>query len=136
MKIFVFNQTQISVELTSVCFWIWIADKHLQFLQTKHLQCIDYGKILEGVNTLLELKRMPNLKYLNCQHLSSEIEQQNLRSQLPNIIINENCGDLNIAIPTESIQAKDGFWDIQSEQISMFPERGRDDRLARLMNPN
>ena len=80
---------------------------------------------------------MPNLKYLNCQHLSTEIEQENLRSQLPNIIINENCGDLNIAIPTESIKAKDGFWDIHAEQINLFPERGRDDRLGfGLLNPN
>ena len=38
MKIFVINHTQIFVELTNVCVWIWIADKHLQFLRTKHLQ--------------------------------------------------------------------------------------------------
>ena len=88
-----------------------------------------------GVNTLLELKRMPNLKYLNCQHLSTEIEQENLKSQLPNLTINENCGDLNIAIPTESIQAKDGFWDIHSEQKNMFPDRGRD-RSAWFLNTN
>ena len=70
-------------------------------------------------------------------HSNTEIEQENLRSQLPNMIINENCGDLNIAIPTESIKAKDGFWDIHSEQINLFPERGRDDRLGfGLLNPN
>ena len=40
MKIFVINGTQISVDLASVCFWIWIADKRLRFLQTKHLQCV------------------------------------------------------------------------------------------------
>ena len=40
MKIFLVKHTQISAELTSVCFWIVIADQHLQFLQTKHLQCI------------------------------------------------------------------------------------------------
>ena len=40
MKKFVINHTQIFVDLTSVCFWIEIADKHLRFLQTKHLQCI------------------------------------------------------------------------------------------------
>ena len=39
MKKFVINHTEIFVELASVCFWIWIADKHLRFLQTKHLQC-------------------------------------------------------------------------------------------------
>ena len=38
MKIFVINRTQIFVDLTSIWFWIEIADKHLQFLQTKHLQ--------------------------------------------------------------------------------------------------
>ena len=43
MKIFVINRTQISVALASVCFWIWIADKRLRFLQTKHLQC---GRVL------------------------------------------------------------------------------------------
>ena len=40
MKIFVTNHTQISEDLTSVCLWIEIADKHLPFLLTKHLQCI------------------------------------------------------------------------------------------------
>ena len=38
MKVFVINHTQISVDLISVCFWIVIADKHLQFLRTKHFQ--------------------------------------------------------------------------------------------------
>ena len=39
MKIFIINHTQISVASTNVWFWIWIADKHLRFLKTKHLQC-------------------------------------------------------------------------------------------------
>ena len=45
MKIFVINHTQIFVDLASVCFWIWIADKRLRFLQTKHLQCIYSSKM-------------------------------------------------------------------------------------------
>ena len=40
MKISAINYTREHVELTKVCFWIGIADEHLQFLQTKHLQCI------------------------------------------------------------------------------------------------
>ena len=32
------SQTK-NVEITRCCFWIWFADKHLQFLQVKHLQC-------------------------------------------------------------------------------------------------
>ena len=44
MKIFVINHTQIFVDLASVCFWIWIADKRLRFLQTKHLQCTGKDK--------------------------------------------------------------------------------------------
>ena len=40
MKKFVINHTQIFVDFISVCFWIEFADKHLRFLQTKHLQCI------------------------------------------------------------------------------------------------
>ena len=39
IKMFVINHTQIFVELKGICFWIWITDKHLRFLQTKHLQC-------------------------------------------------------------------------------------------------
>ena len=39
MKMIVINHKKIFVELTSVCFWIVIADKHLRFLQTKYLQC-------------------------------------------------------------------------------------------------
>ena len=40
MKIFVINDTQISVQLKNFYFWIVIVDKGLQFLQTKHLQCM------------------------------------------------------------------------------------------------
>ena len=38
-KIFVDNQRQKYVEITNNCLRIKIADKHLRFLQTKHLQC-------------------------------------------------------------------------------------------------
>ena len=39
MKIFLIYHTQIAVESKSICVWIVIAEKHLRFLQTKHLQC-------------------------------------------------------------------------------------------------
>ena len=32
-------QTNINAEITNDCFWIWFADKHMRFLQSKHLQC-------------------------------------------------------------------------------------------------
>ena len=38
-KIFVDNQRQKYVEITNNCLRIKIADKHLRFLQTKHLHC-------------------------------------------------------------------------------------------------
>ena len=38
-KAFVINQTHITMKMTSVCFWIVIADKNLQFPQKKHLYC-------------------------------------------------------------------------------------------------
>ena len=58
MRIFVINHTQISVETASVCFWIWIADKHLRFPQTKHLQC-DRIWVLLKTSWILELKFEP-----------------------------------------------------------------------------
>ena len=46
MKIFVINHTQIFVDLISIGFWMEIADIHLQFRQTKHLQCVQLSSFL------------------------------------------------------------------------------------------
>ena len=69
MKIFVINHTQIFIELTNVCVWIWIADKHLRFLQTKHLQCsCKYWQWNVGRNTfddcLIKLEPISTSVYL------------------------------------------------------------------------
>ena len=38
-KTFVVDHRQKYVEIAKDCLWIEIADEHLRFLQTKHLQC-------------------------------------------------------------------------------------------------
>ena len=39
INIYLVNHRQINAKITNGCFWIWFADKHLQILQAKHLQC-------------------------------------------------------------------------------------------------
>ena len=91
--------------------------------QLPELVKIDLSLTKISTNGLIELKSMPQLKFLNCQHLRSEIEIQNLKAQLPNIAINSNCGEFNTALPTNSIQTRDGFWDIEVKQVEMLSPR-------------
>ena len=91
--------------------------------QLPELVKIDLSLTKTSTNGLIELKSMPQLKILNCQHLRSEIEIQNLKAQLPNIAINSNCGEFNTALPTNSIQTRDGFWDIEVKQVEMLSPR-------------
>jgi len=44
-KIFVFDYRQESVERTKDCTYNWITDKHLWFLQSKYLQCINLALV-------------------------------------------------------------------------------------------
>ena len=80
-----------------------------------------------GIDSIIELKSLSNLKILNCDddlgyHLTSRY-----KSLLPNITINTEIGsNLNIAKPLplmfseESIKVIDGFWDIVAKPIDLF----------------
>ena len=52
----------LSVKTTASCLWIWFADIHLRFQQTKHLQCI-FRKVLGQIfrrkkeNVIFEMMR-------------------------------------------------------------------------------
>jgi len=77
-----------------------------------------------GIDSIIELKSLPNLKIFNCDdylgyHLS--------KSQFPDITINTDIGsNLNIAKPLplmfseESIEVINGFWDIEAKPIDLF----------------
>ena len=76
-----------------------------------------------GIDSIIELKSLPNLKILNCDGWSYRLT----KSQLPNITINTDIGsNLNIAMPLpltfpdESIKVINGFWDIVVEPIDLF----------------
>lgn len=84
------------------------------------LEKLDLSLTKTSTNGLTELKSMPKLKFLNCQHLRSEIEIEALNRQLPNMIINSTCGEFNTALPTAKIQIKDGLWDVKIEQINFL----------------
>ena len=77
-----------------------------------------------GIDSIIELKSLSNLKILNCDgYLGYHLT----KSQLPNITINTEIGsNLNIAMPLplmfpeESIKVIDGFWDIVAKPIDLF----------------
>jgi hypothetical protein len=73
-------------------------------------------------DSFLKVKSMPKLKVFYCglgEESSQEIE--NLRKQMPKIIVNED--DIDIANPNESIEPEDKLWDIFVKRIELFPKR-------------
>ena len=96
--------------------------------------------LVQGRNSYLKVKSMPNLKVLLCtqesqyngpRHTSQETE--NLRKLMPHLEINkkdDNClyyrtPCLNIALPNNWNRQShdDGLWDIYVKTIELFPNR-------------
>ena len=83
---------------------------------------ISFTKI--GINAIIELKSLSNLKMLNCQHLDCHVtngEIESLRSQLPKLTCYQHQR-IHVAFPNASIFEQDGFWDISAQQIDLFSE--------------
>ena len=59
-KKFVVDHRQKYVEVAKDCLWIEIADEHLRFLQTKHLQCTSPLLTLLRAPCFAALKKDPN----------------------------------------------------------------------------
>ena len=72
---------------------------------------------------IIKLKSLSSLKILNCEHLNIQAtndEIELIKEFLPNVTILIDMGTtvtLNIALPSASIEGKDGFWDIAAKQI-------------------
>ena len=98
---------------------------------------ISFTKI--GINAIIELKSLSNLKILNCQHLSCHAQCshrgghllyhvtndqiKSLKRQLPNLTIYPTSYQhqkIHVATPNASIKEEDGFWDITVQQINLF----------------
>ena len=107
-----------------------VTNKSITYIVEKlpELVKLDVSLTKVGITALIELKSLSNLKILNCQHLDLWItndEIESLISQLPNITIlvsmtSESDTTLNIASPSDSIEGKDGIWDIAAKQIDLF----------------
>ena len=83
---------------------------------------LSWDQLIHGRHPFEKVKSMPKLKVLNCQHPErSKQDIENLRKSMPQIMINEGDGDLDIANQNESIKPEDGLWDIFVKRIELFP---------------
>ena len=80
-----------------------------------------------GIDSIIELKSLSNLKILNCDDDLGYHLTKSYKHQLPKITINTEIGsNLNIAMPLplmfsdESIKVINGFWDIVVKPIDLF----------------
>ena len=81
---------------------------------------LDISQTKINLKKVIELKSMPNLKVVNCQHLRTVGERRVFKKELPHL----KMEDFKIADRSKIYQPENGFWDIKVDKLGeMFPDK-------------
>ena len=79
------------------------------------LEKLDISLTKIDLTKILELRSLPELRNLNCQHVKTVGDIKKLKKILPHLIINEER--FKIANRSQTLKPEQGFWDVQSEAV-------------------
>ena len=76
---------------------------------------LDIGSTKINLIKILELRWMPELQNLNCEHVLTVDDIKKLKNRLPHLIINQKR--FKIADRSQSLTPIEGFWDVQAAAV-------------------
>ena len=76
------------------------------------LEKLDISLTQIDLSKILELRLMPNLQNLNCQHVKTVGDIKELKKILPHLIINQER--FKIADRSQTLKPEQGFWDVHA----------------------
>ena len=81
----------------------------------RKLEKLDISLTQIDLTKILELRSMPELHNLNCQHVETIGDIKKLKKILPHLIINQER--FKIADRSQTLKPEQGFWDVQAEAV-------------------
>jgi len=76
------------------------------------LEKLDISLTQIDLTKILELRLMPELQYLNCQHVKTVGDIKTLKKMLPHLTINQER--FKIADRSQTLEPEQGFWDVHA----------------------
>ena len=76
------------------------------------LEKLDISLTQIDLTKILELRLMPELQYLNCQHVKTVGDVKTLKKMLPHLTINQER--FKIADRNQTLEPEQGFWDVHA----------------------